>query len=49
VETDVTRLRALPWTVGRVAPELGMSENAVVLTKSRFLKRLREEPAGLID
>ncbi len=31
------------------AAELGISENAVLLAKSRVLKRLREEAAGLID
>lgn len=32
-----------------VAAELGISENAVFLAKSRVLKRLRDEAAGLID
>ena len=32
---------------GRVAGELGLSENAVVLAKSRVLKRLREEAGNL--
>ena len=32
-----------------VADELGMSVNAVLLAKSRILKRLRAEAAGLID
>ncbi|HEX4146604.1 MAG TPA: sigma-70 family RNA polymerase sigma factor [Pirellulales bacterium] len=32
-----------------VAAELGISENAVLLAKSRILKRLRDEAAGLID
>jgi RNA polymerase sigma-70 factor, ECF subfamily len=32
-----------------VAAELGLSENAVLLAKSRILKRLREESAGLVD
>jgi RNA polymerase sigma-70 factor (ECF subfamily) len=32
-----------------VAVELGISENAVLLSKSRVLKRLRTEAAGLID
>jgi RNA polymerase sigma-70 factor, ECF subfamily len=32
-----------------VAAELGISENAVLLAKSRVLKRLRDEAAGLID
>jgi RNA polymerase sigma-70 factor (ECF subfamily) len=33
---------------GRVAEELGLSENAVVLAKSRVLKRLREEAGDLL-
>jgi RNA polymerase sigma-70 factor (ECF subfamily) len=33
----------------RVAQELAISENAVLLAKSRILKRLREEAAGLLD
>jgi RNA polymerase sigma-70 factor (ECF subfamily) len=32
-----------------VATELGISENAVLLAKSRVLKRLRAEAAGLLD
>jgi len=32
-----------------VAAELGLSLNAVVLAKSRVLKRLREELRGLIE
>jgi RNA polymerase sigma-70 factor (ECF subfamily) len=32
-----------------VAEDLGMSKNAVLLAKSRILKRLREEAAGLLD
>ena len=32
-----------------VAEELGITENAVLLGKSRILKRLREESTGLID
>jgi len=32
-----------------VAAELGVSENAVLLAKSRVLRRLREEAGGLID
>jgi RNA polymerase sigma-70 factor (ECF subfamily) len=32
----------------RVAEELGLSENAVILAKSRVLKRLREEAGGLL-
>jgi RNA polymerase sigma-70 factor (ECF subfamily) len=32
-----------------VAVRMGMTENAVLLAKSRILKRLREEAAGLID
>lgn len=31
-----------------VAAELGLTENAVLLCKSRILKRLREESAGLL-
>ncbi len=33
---------------GRVAQELGLSENAVILAKSRVLKRLREEAGELL-
>jgi RNA polymerase sigma-70 factor (ECF subfamily) len=33
----------------RVARELGTTENAVLLAKSRVLRRLREEAAGLIE
>ena len=33
---------------GRVAEELGMTENAVILAKSRVLKRLREEAGDLL-
>ena len=33
---------------GRVDEELGLSENAVILAKSRVLKRLREEVGGLL-
>jgi RNA polymerase sigma-70 factor, ECF subfamily len=33
----------------RVALEAGISENAVLLAKSRVLRRLREEAAGLVD
>jgi RNA polymerase sigma-70 factor (ECF subfamily) len=35
--------------VASVAAELGVSENAVLLAKSRVLKRLRAEAAGLVD
>ena len=33
---------------GRVAEELGLTENAVILAKSRVLKRLREEAGDLL-
>jgi RNA polymerase sigma-70 factor, ECF subfamily len=33
---------------GRVAEELGLSDNAVILAKSRVLKRLREEAGDLL-
>jgi RNA polymerase sigma-70 factor, ECF subfamily len=33
---------------GRVAEELGLSENAVILAKSRVLKRLRQEAGDLL-
>ena len=33
---------------GRVAEELGLSENAVILAKFRVLKRLREEAGELL-
>jgi RNA polymerase sigma-70 factor, ECF subfamily len=36
-------------TAADVAAELGMSVNAVNLAKSRILKRLRQQAAGLID
>jgi len=32
-----------------VAKELGLSLNAVILAKSRIMKRLREEARGLMD
>jgi hypothetical protein len=32
-----------------VAAQLGMSLNAVILAKSRILKRLREELHGLLE
>jgi hypothetical protein len=32
-----------------VAEELGLSENAVILAKSRVLKRLREEAGDLLE
>lgn len=34
---------------GRIAAELGLSENAVILAKSRVLKRLREEAGDLLE
>ena len=34
---------------GRVAQELGVSLNSVLLAKSRVLKRLRQELAGLVE
>jgi RNA polymerase sigma-70 factor (ECF subfamily) len=34
---------------GRVARETGLSENGVLLAKSRVLKRLRDEAVGLVD
>jgi RNA polymerase sigma-70 factor, ECF subfamily len=34
---------------GDVAPELGLSENAVYLAKGRVLRRLRKELEGLLD
>jgi hypothetical protein len=33
----------------RIAEELGLSLNSVLLAKSRVLKRLRQELAGLVD
>ena len=33
---------------GRVAEELGLAENAVILARSRVLKRLREEAGDLL-
>ena len=35
--------------VDRVATELGLSVNSVLLAKSRILKRIREEMAGLVE
>jgi RNA polymerase sigma-70 factor (ECF subfamily) len=35
--------------VGSVSRSLGMTENAVILAKSRVLRRLRQEASGLID
>ena len=34
--------------VGSVAEEFGLSENAVILGKSRVLKQLREEAGALL-
>ncbi|MFO0810194.1 MAG: sigma-70 family RNA polymerase sigma factor [Gemmataceae bacterium] len=36
-------------SAAEVAVELGTTENAVLLSKSRVLRRLREEAAGLVD
>jgi RNA polymerase sigma factor (sigma-70 family) len=36
-------------TPARVAANLGVSVNAVIIAKSRVMKRLREEAAGLVD
>ncbi len=36
-------------TASQVAAELGLSVNAVLIAKSRVLKRLREKAAGLVD
>jgi RNA polymerase sigma-70 factor (ECF subfamily) len=36
-------------SVSKVAAELGLSVNAVLIAKSRILKRLREKAAGLVD
>jgi RNA polymerase sigma-70 factor (ECF subfamily) len=33
----------------RVAEELGLSLNSVLLAKSRLLNRLRQEAAGLVE
>lgn len=35
--------------IAEVAAELGLSENAVTIARSRVLKRLREKAAGLLD
>jgi len=37
------------FPASQVAKELGLSENAVLIAKSRVLKRLRERAAGLVD
>jgi RNA polymerase sigma-70 factor (ECF subfamily) len=44
-ELQVTDGQAAP----EVAEELGLSVNAVLIAKSRVLKRLREKAAGLVD
>ena len=36
-------------TASQVAAELGLSANAVLIAKSRVLKRLREKAAGLVE
>ena len=36
-------------SASQVAAELGLSVNAVLIAKSRVLKRLREKAAGLVD
>ncbi len=36
-------------TASEVAEELGLTVNAVLIAKSRVLKRLREKAAGLVD
>ena len=36
-------------TASQAAAELGVSANAVLIAKSRVLRRLRQEAAGLID
>lgn len=37
------------WKAADVAQELGISVNAALLAKSRVLRRLRDEAAGIID
>jgi RNA polymerase sigma-70 factor, ECF subfamily len=37
------------WTAGQTALELGVTANAVLIAKSRVLRRLRQEARGLID
>lgn len=44
-----TRVALEGATPAQAANELGMTENAVFIAKSRVLRRLREEGAGLID
>ena len=47
---EAFRLFALgEGTAAEVAEQTGLSVNAVIVAKSRVLKRLREEAAGLID
>ena len=47
---EAFRLFALgEGTAAEVAEQTGLSVNAVILAKSRVLKRLREEAADLID
>ena len=43
-----TRRDVIRTTAG-VAAELGLSVNAVLIAKSRVLKRLRQKAEGLID
>jgi RNA polymerase sigma-70 factor (ECF subfamily) len=55
LEFQLTTWCAFEWTVrdGRptaeVATELGLTENAVLIAKSRVIKRLRQKAAGLIE
>jgi RNA polymerase sigma-70 factor (ECF subfamily) len=44
---EATALEGRP--VAEVASDLGLSQNAVLLAKSRVLKRLRQEGQGLVD
>jgi RNA polymerase sigma-70 factor (ECF subfamily) len=54
VETSVNlleRLNGAPTDepAARVAEEMGVSLNSVLLAKSRVLKRLRQEAAGFVE
>lgn len=47
---EAFRLTAIEGqSVAAVAAKTGLSDNAVMLAKSRILKRLRDEAAGLLD
>ena len=59
MKTDEIRLRLeeirqakqgrVRWQISHHTAELAISENAVLLAKSRVLRRLRQEAVGLLD